>query len=256
MPMTLDSRDLRAVLETARTGSVTRAADRLHVTQSAVSHQLRALEGRLGTPLFLRTGRRMLPTPAGLELVRAAERVLGELTRAEALVARLVRQQAGELRVATQCHTGYHWLPPLLKSARARFPHHTVRILAEHTAHPIAALLDGRLDLAIVNDLPRDSRLRVRPLFEDEHAAIVWPGHPWTRRAWVSPTELGGVPLLLVLARARRQLHRAHGAAAGRRHAGADHVHPAHRGPARDGEGRGRRERPADVVGGTGPRRR
>ena len=178
MPMTLDSRDLRAVLETARTGSVTRAADRLHVTQSAVSHQLRALEGRLGTPLFLRTGRRMLPTPAGLELVRAAERVLGELTRAEALVARLVRQQAGELRVATQCHTGYHWLPPLLKSARARFPHHTVRILAEHTAHPIAALLDGRLDLGVANDLPRDSRLRVRPLFEDEHAAIVLAGAP------------------------------------------------------------------------------
>lgn len=195
--MALDSRDLRAVLEIARSGSVTRAANRLYVTQSAISHQLRALEARIGTPLFLRAGRRMVPTPAGRELVRSAERVLGELARAEALVDRLVRQQAGELRVAAQCHTGYHWLPGVLKAAQARFPDHTVRILAEHTAHPLAALLDARLDLAIVNEAPRDPRLRVRPLFEDEQAAIVWPGHPWTRRAFVGAEDLAEASLLL-----------------------------------------------------------
>lgn len=197
MTMTLESRDLRAVLEIARTGSVTRAAERLHVTQSAISHQLRELESRIGTPLFLRAGRRMLPTPAGSALVRSAEKVVGELARAGTAVEQLVRQETGELRVAAQCHTGYHWLPPLLKVARVRFPTHTIRILAEHTAHPVAAVLDARLDLAIVNEAPRDSRLRLRPLFEDEHAAIVWPGHPWTRRAYVPPDELAAAPLLL-----------------------------------------------------------
>lgn len=195
--MVLDSRHLRLVQEIAQSGSVTRAADRLHVTQSAISHQLRELEDRLGTPLFVRAGRRMLPTPAGDELVRSAERVLGEIVRAEAAVGRLVRQESGEVRVAAECQTGYHWLPGLLAAARQRYPGHAVRILAEHTPHPLAALLDARLDLAIVNQPSADRRVRLRPLFEDEHAAIVWPDHPWARRAFVSAEDLATQPLFL-----------------------------------------------------------
>ena len=65
MSQFLDSRHLRVVAEVARTESVTRAADRLNVTQSAVSHQLREIEDRLGTAIFVRSGRRMLLTPAG-----------------------------------------------------------------------------------------------------------------------------------------------------------------------------------------------
>lgn len=197
MDVALESRDLRAVMEVARAGSVTAAADRLHVTQSAISHQLRELEDRLGTPLFIRAGRRMQPTPAGAELVRTAERVVGELTRAEAAVGRLARHEAGEIRVATQCHTGYHWLPGVLAAARKRYPGHDVRILAEHTGQPLRALHDGRLDLAIVNDAANDRRLHLRTIFEDEHAAIVWPDHPWARRAYVSPADLAEAPLLL-----------------------------------------------------------
>jgi LysR family transcriptional regulator for metE and metH len=186
----LDSRHLRLIAEVARAQSVTRAADRLHVTQSAVSHQLCDLEARLGTPLFLRSGRRMLPTEAGARLVATAERVLAEIALAEAAVAKLARGDAGEFRVCTQCHTGYHWLPPLIDAVRRKYPGRDIRIAAEHTMNAVGALLDGRLDLAIVNASPRDSRLRLRPLFEDEHAAIVPPGHPWAARAFVTPEAL------------------------------------------------------------------
>jgi DNA-binding transcriptional LysR family regulator len=82
----LDSRHLRLIAEIANAQSVTRAADRLHVTQSAVSHQLRDLEEKLGTPLFLRSGRRMLPTAAGTHLAETARRVLEDISRAEAAV--------------------------------------------------------------------------------------------------------------------------------------------------------------------------
>jgi len=193
----LDSRHLRLVAEVARAESVTRAADRLNVTQSAVSHQLRDIEERLGTPLFIRSGRRMLLTAAGTHLVGAADRVLGEIARAEATVGRLARSQAGEFRVCTQCHTGYHWIPPLLEVLRRRFPDIEVRIAAEHTMRALDALLDAKLDLAIINTNPRDKRIRVRPLFEDEHAAIVPPSHPWTKRAFVSPQELANERLFL-----------------------------------------------------------
>jgi LysR family transcriptional regulator, regulator for metE and metH len=193
----LDSRHLRLVAEVARTQSVTRAADRLHVTQSAVSHQLRDIESRLGTPLFLRSGRRMLPTQAGDHIVETAERVLAEIARAEAAVTQLARNEGGEFRVCTQCHTGYHWLPPLLEVVRRRYPAFDVRIAAEHTLNPVSALLEAKLDLAILNSHPRDRRLRIRPLFEDEHAAVVHPRHPWAARSFVTPHELAGERLFL-----------------------------------------------------------
>jgi LysR family transcriptional regulator for metE and metH len=197
MSVFLDSRHLRLVAEIARTGSVTRAADRLNVTQSAVSHQLRELEDRLGTALFLRSGRRMLPTAAGAHLVEAAGRVLDDIARAESAVGQLARHEQGEFRVCTQCHTGYHWLPPVLEAIHARFPRHEVRIAAEHTMDPIRALLDGRLDLAIVNQDPGDRRISVRPLFEDEHALIVHPGHPLANRAFVTPAQVASERLFL-----------------------------------------------------------
>src|SRR5690242_14554811 len=99
MPNLLESQHLRIVAEVARAESVTRAADRLNVTQSAVSHQLRELEDRLGTPLFVRSGRRMLPTPAGRVIVDAAADVLGSIGRVEAKIEQIARHAAGELRV-------------------------------------------------------------------------------------------------------------------------------------------------------------
>src|SRR5204863_2003029 len=117
----LDSRHLSLIAEVARAQSVTRAADRLHVTQSAVSHQLREIEDKLGTQLFLRSGRRMLPTGSGLLLVRAGEKVLDEIIAAEAAVMAMADHRGGEFRICTQCHTGYHWLPPLLEDVRRGF---------------------------------------------------------------------------------------------------------------------------------------
>ena len=186
----LDSRHLRLVAEVARTESVTRAADRLNVTQSAVSHQLRELEDKLGTPIFVRSGRRMLPTPAGRLLVEAAAHVLDAIGQVEAKVSQLARNIAGELRVSAHCHTGYHWLPALVDGLRRRYPAFEVHISPEYTLNPIGALLDAKLDLAIMNDESDDRRLRYRELFDDEHVAVVQPSHAWAARAFVTPEEL------------------------------------------------------------------
>jgi LysR family transcriptional regulator, regulator for metE and metH len=197
MSQVLESRHLRLVAEIARTESVTRAADRLNVTQSAVSHQLRELEGRLGTALFLRSGRRMLLTPAGRLIAEAAEQVLGAIGRLEATVEQLARHAAGELRVCTHCYTGYHWLPPLMAALRHRYPAFQLHIAAEYTMDPIAALLDAKLDVAIMNDGSDDKRLRYRELFDDEHVAVVPASHRWTRRPFVTPEELAAERLYL-----------------------------------------------------------
>src|SRR3954469_17032418 len=93
---------------------MTRAADQLHLTQSALSHQLRDIEGRLGTPLFTRLGRRMVLTAAGRRVLESARRVLADVERAEEDVRLLAGHGAGTIRVCTECNTGYHWLAPLL----------------------------------------------------------------------------------------------------------------------------------------------
>jgi LysR family transcriptional regulator, regulator for metE and metH len=197
MSQFLDSRHLRLIAEVAKTESVTRAADRLNVTQSAVSHQLRDLEDRLGTPIFIRSGRRMLPTPAGRLLVDAAAAVLDSISGVEARVVQLARHAGGELRVASHCYTGYHWLPALIGALRHRYPDSSIRLSPEFTLNPVAALLEAKLDLAIVNQHSDDKRLRMRELFEDEYVAVVHPGHAWAMRAFVTADDLAAEQLYL-----------------------------------------------------------
>jgi LysR family transcriptional regulator for metE and metH len=195
--MDLDLRHLRLVATIAEAGNVTRAAERLHLTQSALSHQLRDAEDRLGTPLFARAGRRMLLTPAGVRIRDAATRVLDEVRRAAEDVQQLARHGAGTIRVSAQCNTGYHWLPPLLARFERLHPNVDVRILPEVTTRPVEALLEGTLDVALLIDDVEDRRLRVSPLFSDEHVVLVSRTHRLASRSWIAPADLASEHLVL-----------------------------------------------------------
>lgn len=195
--MDLEVRHLRLVSEIADAGSMTRAADRLCLTQSALSHQLRDIEARFETRFFLRVGRRLVLTAAGRRVLETARRVLGELQRVEEDVRRLAGNTDGSIRVCTQCNTGYHWLGPLLSVYRRKHPRVAVNIAADATDRPVAALLDGQVDLAILVRETADARLRLRPLFTDEMVAIVSPSSPLARRRWISAEDLAAEHLLL-----------------------------------------------------------
>jgi LysR family transcriptional regulator for metE and metH len=195
--MDIEIRHLRMVAAIAEAGSVTHAAERLHLTQSAVSHQLHAVEERLRTPLFLRVGKRMVMTAAGDRVLAAARRVIGELQAAEAELRRVGAEKAGILRLCAQCNTGYHWLPPLVDVFRRTHPAVDVSLVLECTTRPVQALLDGHLDLAIITQAVRNEHVRLRPLFEDEHAAIVAPDHPLATQPFVRPEDLAAQHLLL-----------------------------------------------------------
>ena len=197
--MDLKMRHLRLVEAIAEAGGVTRASDRLHLTQSALSHQLRDIETRLGAPLFLRLKRRMVPTPAGERLLHAARAVLRQVHETEEAIRRAARREEGLLRIAVECYTCYHWLPALLGPFHRRHPRVEVRIAAEETRRPIAALLEGRLDLALVGGPVRDPRLAVRPLFEDELVVVMPPGHRLTARPFVAPADFAAEHLFLYM---------------------------------------------------------
>jgi LysR family transcriptional regulator for metE and metH len=197
---TLEVRHLSLVSEIASTGSVTRAAERLHLTQSALSHQLRDIESRLGTQLFLRLGKRMVLTPPGERVLGAAKRVLDEIGRAEEDLKLMSQNGKGVLRLCTQCNTGYHWLPPLLQAFHRKYPGVDVQIMVNATDRPIEALLDGQLDLAVVTSEVDDKRLQSVRLFEDELVAVVAPTHPFAKRTWIEPIDFAEEHLIIYTA--------------------------------------------------------
>ena len=118
--MDVEVRHLRLVAAIADSGSLTRAGDRLHLTQSALSHQLRDIESRLGAALFLRVGKRLVLTPAGERLLASARDVLDRLQQTELEIRELGKERGGVLRLTTECYTCYHWLPPSAMAATRR----------------------------------------------------------------------------------------------------------------------------------------
>jgi LysR family transcriptional regulator for metE and metH len=195
--MDLEVRHLQLVAAVADVGSLTRAGDRLHLTQSALSHQLRDIEARLGAPLFLRVGKRLVLTPAGERLLASARDVLERLERTEQDIREMGRDHAGLLRLTTECYTCYHWLPALLTRYRRRFPRVEVRIDVDATRKPVESLLGGRIDLALVSSRVRDRRIVTLPVFDDELVVIAAPSHPFARRTHVRPTDMRGETLLV-----------------------------------------------------------
>ncbi len=190
MLMDLEVRHLRLVSAVAELGSLTRAGDRLHLTQSALSHQLRDIESRLGAALFLRVGKRLVLTPAGERLLATARDVLDRLDRTEQDIHQMGKARAGMLRLTTECYTCYHWLPPLLVRYRQRFPQVEVRIDVGATGRPLDMLLAGKLDLAIMSTPVRDRRLVSRPVFDDELVVVAARDHRFAKQTHVRLSDL------------------------------------------------------------------
>ena len=195
--MDVEVRHLRLVAAIADSGSLTRAGDRLHLTQSALSHQLRDIESRLGAALFLRVGKRLVLTPAGERLLASARDVLDRLQQTELEIRELGKERGGVLRLTTECYTCYHWLPPILTHYRRRFPRVEVRIDVDATMRPVDMLLAGKIDLALVSSAVRDRRLVVRPVFDDELVVIAPPSHRFARQTHVRAADMQGETLFL-----------------------------------------------------------
>jgi LysR family transcriptional regulator, regulator for metE and metH len=193
--VSLEIRDLRLVQAIAADGSLARASLRLHLTPSALSHHLLALESRIGAQVFQRAGRTMRLTPAGARLAEASTRVLDALADAERVVGGAESFQE-VMRLATECHTTYYWLPAVLAAFERSLPHVEVRLAPDTGARPLAELLAGQVDVAIVNNRVKDRRVRYFPILNDELVALVAPSHPWAARRFVAAADFAGEHLI------------------------------------------------------------
>ena len=110
----LEIRHLKLIKTINETGNMTRAAEKLFLTQPALSHQLLDLEGKLEIPLFHRTKKKMILTQAGKMLLKSAEKVLLEIKQAEREISKMVHGETGVLRIGTTCVLSYKWLPNIM----------------------------------------------------------------------------------------------------------------------------------------------
>lgn len=193
----MEIRHLKLVQSVAATGSLTKAAEQLFLSQSALSHQLREVEEELDTQLFIRAKKKMLLTQAGERVLSTADQVLCELSRLQCEIERMKQKDAGTLRITTGCYTCYHWLSPVLKAYREKFPNVTIEVIPEATYNAFEFLLEGKVDMVFVSDRPDNPHLEFQPLFEDELVVVISPDHPWAERTAIYPKDFSRETLIM-----------------------------------------------------------
>lgn len=145
----------------------------------------------------------MILTSAGDRLLQTARAVLTELDRAESDIqkngdsAKNAKGPTGLLRISTQCHTAYHWFPPRLLLFQKKFPGVEVQLVIEATNNPFEALLEGKLDLALVCEPIRNRKIHYTPLFEDDVVIVVPPKHPLAAKKCAAPQDFVAENILL-----------------------------------------------------------
>ncbi len=196
MEKTLNLDQLRSFALVIETGSFSTAADRLGISQPAVSLQVRQLERRLAVRLIERVGKRAKPTPAGMELLRHAQHIETAVENAVDALADHASGVTGRVRLGTGATACLHFLPAVLRTLREQFPALSVVVSTGNTEDQARKVEENSLDLALVT-LPAAGRsLAAMPVLQDEFVAI---GRASVEplKARVSPADLGALPLVL-----------------------------------------------------------
>lgn len=185
----MEIRHLRLIKEVAETKSLTKAKDALFLSQSALSHQLKEIESKLGTNLFHRVNKQLILTNAGKMVLASAERVLSDIEQTELSIKKYVSGHTGNLRIATQCYTCYHWLPTLMVDFKKEFPNVEIEIFLDDNSDVEDQILKGKIDMAVIYESSDRANIKYHELFRDEVFALVPKGHPWTEKPFVEAKD-------------------------------------------------------------------
>ncbi|SPU53925.1 LysR family transcriptional regulator [Bordetella trematum] len=192
----LEIRHLETLSAIRDGGSLQEAAERLHLTQSALSHQLRDLETRLGTALLNRRTRPARLTTAGLRVLALADEVLPRLRATERELQKLAAGRTGRLHIAIDCHSCFQWLMPALDAFRAQWPDVALDLSAAFSFAPLPALVRGDLDLVITSDPQTLEAVEFLPLFRYELVLAVSENNPLASQRYVEPAQLASQTLI------------------------------------------------------------
>jgi len=194
---TLELRHLETLLALAECGSLSKAAARLFLTQSALSHQLKVLETHYGAALVEKNVRPLRFTAIGHRLVALARAVLPQVAEAARDVARLSQGHAGPLRIAVQCHNCFDWLMPAMDSYRSLWPEVELDIISGFVVNPLPLLARGEAELAIIHDAQEpEPDVAFSPLFRYESVALMSPRHRLASKTYMEAADFAEETLI------------------------------------------------------------
>ena len=194
----MDTQALTAFLAVAESGSFSTAAERLFITQPAVSKRIAQLEQQLGTRLFDRVGRRIRLTEAGEALLPRARQVLLDLEDMGRAISNLTGTVSGTLRIGTSHHIGLHRLPPVLRRFSREYPDVKLDIHFIDSEEAWEAVLHGDLEMGVVTLPPQpDPRLHSQAVWQDPLVFMAAPEHPLARLERVPLETLTGYSAIL-----------------------------------------------------------
>ncbi|CDT41213.1 MULTISPECIES: LysR substrate-binding domain-containing protein [Vibrio] len=192
----IELKHLRTLTTLRDSGSLTATATSLHLTQSALSHQLKDLEARIGGQLFLRKTRPVKFTSEGEILLKLADEIQPRIAKAENELASLKEDVNGRLHMAIECHSCFQWLMPALKEYQVAWPSVTLDFSSGFGFEPLPALMAGELDLVITSDIQPRSEVHYEPLFDFEMRLITAINSPLADKASIVPQDLSDLTML------------------------------------------------------------
>ncbi|MHB8921286.1 MAG: LysR family transcriptional regulator [Halothiobacillus sp.] len=188
--MFLETRHLRTIRAIVDSESLALAAEQLHLTQSALSHQIRAIEAYYGLPLFSRRSRPMQPTPAGRRFLHAAAQVLPLMDALDRDLRQLAGGDTGRLFIALECHSCFSWLLPTLDAYREQWPNIDTDLSLSHSFDALDALVRGLVDVVVSSDPVDNPAICFVPLFHYDVVLTLAPQHPLAAESFITPQML------------------------------------------------------------------
>lgn len=185
MGMHIEFRHLRTIKAIHEAGGLARAAERLHITQSALSHQVKGLEAQAGVELFVRRSKPLKLSAAGMKLLRLAEKVLPEIAALEDEFLGEQEGSTGRLHIAIECHACFEWLFPVLEEFRKAWPDVDVDIRPGLAFGALPALQKEEVDLVVSSDPEDIEGVTFTPLFDYEPVFVASAKHPLAQKPFV-----------------------------------------------------------------------
>jgi len=192
----IDLRQLKTLKAIEQFGSVSAAAEQLHLTQSALSHQLRELEQWLEAPVFVRKSKPPQFSLMGSRLLALADEVLPLMQAAERDIRKLQRGQSGRLNMAMECHSCFDWLMPALNEFRRHWPEVELDFQSGFQGDAQADVLDGQLDWVVTSNPSQLNGLEYLPLFHYESVLVLSVDHLLHQKPVINADDLSNQTLI------------------------------------------------------------
>ncbi|MCP4163465.1 MAG: LysR family transcriptional regulator [Deltaproteobacteria bacterium] len=198
--MHLEIKHLRMIRMIALTNNLTRAAEKLFISQPALSQQLKDIESKLGTVLFTRTGKNMILTRVGKKLLNYSKIIIDQIEEAELEVQKSVNGEEGELKIGVRCLYCYKWLPGVIKLFQDKYPN--IDISIGNSFDPEKDIISKLYDIAIATSPVLNKKIASTPLFEDEFLCTMSDEHPLSKKKYLDYKDFHGVDMISMVDKA------------------------------------------------------